>query len=160
MKANYHIMACRLNKKCWPFNLANQKIWMSAWNRKKGKRIRIRHTGHCTVIRFVWVSAKFGTVVSVKGTLVEAKMCTFTLESMHVIFKKCPIYTHDDASAQFSTNSHEADYSVDERDGKKNWNNTYCCKRLPVPGTRATEASSTSTDGSSKTRKNLPVSPC
>ncbi len=36
----------------------------------------------CTVIRFVWDSAKFGTftVVSVNGTLVEAKMCTFTID--------------------------------------------------------------------------------
>jgi hypothetical protein len=36
------------------------------------------------------VSAKFGTctIVSVNGTLVEAKMCTFTLESSHFIFKK------------------------------------------------------------------------
>jgi hypothetical protein len=50
-----------------------------------------------TVIRFVLVSAKFDscTVVSVNGTLVEAKMCTFTLESTHFIF-----------------NEHETDYSV------------------------------------------------
>ncbi len=67
-----------------------------------------------TVIRFVSVSAKFGTctVVRVNGTLVEAKMCTFTLESTHFIFNKCPIYTHGSASAKFSTNSHETDYSV------------------------------------------------
>ncbi len=63
---------------------------------------------------FVWVSAIFGTstVVSVHGTLAEAKMCTFTLESTHFIFKKCPSYTHDGASAKFSTNSLETDYSV------------------------------------------------
>ncbi len=67
-----------------------------------------------TVIRFVWVSAKFGTctVVSVNGTLFEAKMCTFTLESTHFIFNTCPIYTHNGASAKFSTNLHETDYSV------------------------------------------------
>jgi hypothetical protein len=67
-----------------------------------------------TVIRFVWVSAKFGTctVVSVNGTLVEAKMWTFTLESTHFIFNKCPIYTHDGASSKFSTNSEETDYSA------------------------------------------------
>ncbi len=60
---------------------------------------------HYTVIRFVWVSAKFGTctVVSANGTLVEAKMCTFTLEFTHFIFNKCPIYTSED----------ETDYSVD-----------------------------------------------
>ncbi len=41
-------------------------------------------------------SSKFGicTVVSVNGTLVEAKMCTFTLESTHFIFNKCLIYVH------------------------------------------------------------------
>jgi hypothetical protein len=68
-----------------------------------------------TVIRFFIVSAKFGTciVVSVNGTLVEAKMCTFTLESTHFIFNKCPIYTHDGASGKFITNSHETDYSAD-----------------------------------------------
>ncbi len=36
-------------------------------------------------------------------------MCTFTLESTHFIFNKCPIYTHDAASAKFSTNSQETD---------------------------------------------------
>jgi hypothetical protein len=46
------------------------------------------------------------------GTLVEDKMYTFTLESKHFIFNKCPIYTHDGASAKFSTNSHETDFSV------------------------------------------------
>ncbi len=60
--------------------------------------------------------SKFGTctLVSVNGTFVEAKMCTlsFTLESTHFIFNKCPIYTHDGASAKFSTNSHETDYSA------------------------------------------------
>ncbi len=67
-----------------------------------------------TVIRFVWLSAKFGTctVVSVNGTIVEAKMCALNLESPHFIFNKCPIYTHDGASAKFSTNSQETDYRV------------------------------------------------
>jgi hypothetical protein len=46
--------------------------------------------------------------------LVEDKMCTFTLESTHFIFNKCLIYTHDGASAKFSTNSQETDYSVHE----------------------------------------------
>ncbi len=66
------------------------------------------------MIRFVRVSAKFGTctVVSINGTLFEAIMCTFTLESTHFIFHKGPIYTHDGASAKFTTNSHETDYSV------------------------------------------------
>jgi hypothetical protein len=67
---------------------------------------------HCTVIRFVLVSATFGTVVSVNGTLFEAKMCTFTLESTHFIFNECPIDTHDGASAKFCTYSHETDNSV------------------------------------------------
>ncbi len=52
--------------------------------------------------------------MSVSGTFVEAKMCTFTLESTHLFFIKCPIYTHDVASAKFCTNSHETDYSVEE----------------------------------------------
>ncbi len=67
-----------------------------------------------TVIRFVWVSARYGTctVESVNWTLVAAKMCTFTLESTHFIFDKCPIYTHDGVSAKFSINSHETVYSV------------------------------------------------
>ncbi len=54
----------------------------------------------CTVIRFVWVSAKFGTCTV--ETLVTAKICTFTLESTHFIFNKCPIYTHDSASAKLA----------------------------------------------------------
>jgi hypothetical protein len=47
-----------------------------------------------TEIRFVWVRAKFDacTVVSINGTIVEDKMCTFTLESTHFIFNNCPIY--------------------------------------------------------------------
>ncbi len=67
-----------------------------------------------TVICFVRVSAKFGTctIVSVNETLVEAKMCTFTLESTYFIFNKSPIYTYDGASAKFSTNLQETDYSV------------------------------------------------
>jgi hypothetical protein len=64
-----------------------------------------------TVIRFAWDSSKFGTctVVSVNGTLIEAKMCTFTLESTNFVFNQCPIYTHDGASAKFRTNSHKTD---------------------------------------------------
>jgi hypothetical protein len=50
--------------------------------------------------------------VSVKGTLVEDKMCTFTPESTRFVFNKCLIYTHDGANAKFGTNSHDADYSV------------------------------------------------
>ncbi len=67
-----------------------------------------------TVIRFLWVSAKFGTctVVSLNGTLVEDKMRRFKGECAHFSFNKCPIYTHDGAGAKFSTNSHETDYSV------------------------------------------------
>jgi hypothetical protein len=39
-------------------------------------------------------------------------MCTVTLESTHFIFNMRPIYTHDGASVQFSTNSQKTDYSV------------------------------------------------
>ncbi len=54
---------------------------------------------HCNPFRLT--SAKFGTstVVSVNRTLVEDKMHRF-------------IYTHDGASAKFSTTSHETDTSV------------------------------------------------
>ncbi len=67
-----------------------------------------------TVIRFVWVSAKFGTctVVSVNGTHVEEKMRRFKGEFEHFSFNECPIYTHDGASAKLSTNSHETDNSA------------------------------------------------
>ncbi len=76
-----------------------------------------------TVIRFLWVSAKFGTctVVSVNGTLVEYKMRTFKGECAQFSFKKCPIYTHDGASAKFSTDSQEMDNSADPT----------CCKSGP-----------------------------
>jgi hypothetical protein len=69
---------------------------------------------HCYPFRASYCSAKFGTctVVSVNETLVEAKMCTLTLESTHFILNKCHIYTHDGASAKFSTNLQETDYSV------------------------------------------------
>jgi hypothetical protein len=50
--------------------------------------------------------------VSVNGTIVEAKTCTFALECTHFIFNKSPIYTHDGASAKFSTNTEETYYSV------------------------------------------------
>ncbi len=42
--------------------------------------------------------------MSVNGTLVEAKMCTWTLKSTHFTFNKCPIYTTEGPSAKFSTN--------------------------------------------------------
>ena len=47
------------------------------------------------------VSAEFGncTVVSLNGTLVEAKKFTFTLECTHFIFNK----THDGVNDKFST---------------------------------------------------------
>jgi hypothetical protein len=46
-------------------------------------------------VSFELVSATCGTVVGVNETLVEDKMCKFTLESTHIIVNKCPIYTHD-----------------------------------------------------------------
>jgi hypothetical protein len=36
----------------------------------------------------------------------------FKAECANFSFNKCPIYTHDGASAKFSTNSHEKDNSV------------------------------------------------
>jgi hypothetical protein len=50
--------------------------------------------------------------VSVNGTLVEEKMLRFKGEYAHFSFYKCPIYTHDGASAKFGPNSHETDISV------------------------------------------------
>ncbi len=47
--------------------------------------------------------------MSVNGTLVADKMLRIKGECAHFSFNKCFIYTHDGASAKFSTNSHEAD---------------------------------------------------
>ncbi len=58
----------------------------------------------------------------VNGTLVEDKMRRFKGEWGQFSFNKCPFYTHDGASAKFSTNSHETDYmamSVEIILGKK-----------------------------------------
>ena len=84
--------------------LVTRPVIMSIW-----PRLSI-----CTLIRFVWVSAKFGTctVESVNGTFVEDKMRRFKGECAHFIFNKFPIYTHDSASAKCSTNSQKTDNSV------------------------------------------------
>ncbi len=50
--------------------------------------------------------------MSVNRTLLEDKMLTFKGECAQLNFNKCLIYTHDRASAKFSTNSHEMDNSV------------------------------------------------
>ncbi len=42
-------------------------------------------------------------------------MSGFKGECAHFSFNKCPIYTHDGASAKFSTNSHETDNSADKQ---------------------------------------------
>jgi hypothetical protein len=62
----------------------------------------------------LWVGAKFGTctAVSYNGILDEAKLCAFTLECTHFVFDKCPIDTHDGASAKFCINSQETDNSA------------------------------------------------
>jgi hypothetical protein len=52
--------------------------------------------------------------VRVNGTLVQDKMRRFTGECEHFSFNKCPIYTHDGASAKFTTNTQEMDNSADE----------------------------------------------
>jgi hypothetical protein len=69
---------------------------------------------HCNSFRLNYSSAKFGTCthVSVTGTLVEDKMRTFKGECAQFSFNKCPIYSHDIASAKFCTNSPETDNSV------------------------------------------------
>ncbi len=83
---------------------------------RKNFALEVQYSIHC--YPFLVVSAKFVTCtgVSVNGTLVEAKLCTFALECTHFIFNLCPIYTNDGASAIFSTNSQETDYSVPEID--------------------------------------------
>jgi hypothetical protein len=50
--------------------------------------------------------------VYVNGTVDEDKMRRFKNECDHFSFNKCPIYTHDGASAKFNTNSHETDNNV------------------------------------------------
>jgi hypothetical protein len=50
--------------------------------------------------------------VTVNETLVEDKMREFEGECAHFGLNKCPIYTHDGASAKFSTNSQETDNSA------------------------------------------------
>ncbi len=56
-----------------------------------------------------------------KWTLVEDKMRTLKGECAKLSFNKCPIYTHDDASAKFSANSHETDSSAGENLGRGRW---------------------------------------
>ena len=50
--------------------------------------------------------------MSVYGILVEDKMRRFKGECAHFSFSKCHMYTHDGASANFSTNSYETDNSA------------------------------------------------
>ncbi len=51
--------------------------------------------------------------MSVNGTKAEDKMRRFKGEGAKFSFNKCPIYTHDGASARFSTNSQETDNNVE-----------------------------------------------
>ncbi len=98
--------------------LIKKKTKFSSYIRKsKRERLQSRiwlTASSYTVIRFVWVSAKFSTctIIGVNGTLFEDKMRRFQGECAHFSFNKCPIYTHDGASAKFSTNSHQTDSSV------------------------------------------------
>jgi hypothetical protein len=89
-----------------------------------------------TVIHFVWVSAKFGTctVGSVNETLVEDKLRRFKGEYAHFSFNKCPIYTHDGASAKFSTNSHtkQIQCTCAYTDISQYWCKTYIMINLTV----------------------------
>ncbi len=48
--------------------------------------------------------------MSVNGTLFKDKMRSFKGEYAQFSFK-CPVYTHDDANAKFSSNSQESDNS-------------------------------------------------
>ncbi len=53
--------------------------------------------------------------MSVNGTIVEEKMRRFKGQCAHFSFNKCPIYTHDGASAKFSSNSQETATSAGSR---------------------------------------------
>jgi hypothetical protein len=71
--------------------------------------------------------------VNVNGTLVEDKMRRFKGESAHFSFNKCPIYTHDGASAKFSTYSQEMDNSVRcSRKMRRNINYAYMRYRYVI----------------------------
>ncbi len=59
--------------------------------------------------------------MSVNGTLVEDKMRRFKGECGQYSFNKCLIYTHDGASATFSTNSHDMDNSVVRDEVQETW---------------------------------------
>ncbi len=50
--------------------------------------------------------------MSVNGTLAEDKMRGFKGDCAYFSLNKCPIHTHDGASAKFITNSDETDYRV------------------------------------------------
>ncbi len=50
--------------------------------------------------------------MGVNGTFVEHKTRRFKGECAHFVFNKYPIYTHDGASAKFTTNSHDMDNSA------------------------------------------------
>ena len=69
--------------------------------------------------------------MSANGTLVEDKMRGFKGECAHFSFNKYPIYTHDGASAKFSTNSHETDNSV--------YNNHSDCVSVSVGNSRGND---------------------
>ncbi len=92
------------------FQMQGGKYWILP---KEMNANRLFWDSH-TVIRFVCVSAKFSTctVVSVNGTFVEDKMRRFKGECAHFSCNNCSIDTYDGASAKFSTNSHETDYSA------------------------------------------------
>ncbi len=50
--------------------------------------------------------------MGVGGTLGEAEMFTFTLESTHFVFGWCPVYPRGGAGAGFGADSQETDYRV------------------------------------------------
>jgi hypothetical protein len=93
-----------------PFRDGDPHYFQAFGHLKSCKALQIKVV---TVILSVRVSAKFSTcsVVSVNGTLVEDKMRRIKEECAQFSFNKCPVYTHDGASAKF-TNSHETDNSV------------------------------------------------
>jgi hypothetical protein len=69
-----------------------------------------------TVIHFVSIGTC--TVGSLNGTLVEDKMRIVEGECADFSLNKCPIYTHDGASAKFSTSSQDTDNSAEALNAK------------------------------------------
>ncbi len=130
--------ACTLLKYCTAYTLLKHSqltelpSMYTAYTIFKHSQLTQFSPVHCTIKRFVWVNAKFGTctVVSVNGTLIKDKMRWFKGECAHFSCNKRPIYTLEGASTKFSTNSHETDNSVHQI--KVQATKIICCQKATV----------------------------